>query len=478
MTAWPKPYSKGPGLDDLLFTTMDQLHFNSSWLGTLGVTRERVHCNYSYIGPAPAKPWTSSYPAIPLEGASVILSPQYNAIDTRCSASTNGSAPAEVSHIVLFYVPSPDLTEKLYVATGDKTGKWVGQPSDQKTGKQYSVATFVIDSLSQMNMFRSLPRSVRQAEAMGGIVFSGHHKVGLNSKPNMMAMASGSVKYEPTAALQPLVTGLYRQLGWKTVYLEDSLHWVGHALRSGAMEPGPWDMTYHDVWNYLGRSANHQSQINTIGDLLMAYKDVPSFIHCHLSEYIHDNLNMGKNYDADLVSMLTRLSAAGALEDTFFLLMGDHGYRQGGFAATKQGVIENNMPALLVIPPINFAKNHPDLYANLKGNAETLTSMFDIHQMLRQVIQPSQPPPLPAGARPGRARGGGVVSLLPPVWPRGLPPRPPRPQELLGGRGSAGLLQLPPGPRHPPGRAGGGRGQGRPPRHQHLPPAALGLPAA
>ena len=53
---------------------------------------------------------------------------------------------------------------------------------------------------------------------------------------------------------------------------------------------------------------------------------------------------MGKNYDADLLAMLTNLSDMVALKDTFFLLMGDLGYRQGKFAATTQGKIENNMP--------------------------------------------------------------------------------------------------------------------------------------
>ena len=75
-----------------------------------------------------------------------------------------------------------------------------------------------------------------------------------------------------------------------------------------------------------------------------------------------------------------------ALEDTFFLLMGDHGYRQGKFAATTQGKIKNNMAGLIVIPPVNFARDLPHLYANLKANTDKLTSMFDIHRMLRQVL--------------------------------------------------------------------------------------------
>ena len=44
------------------------------------------------------------------------------------------------------------------------------------------------------------------------------------------------------------------------------------------------------------------------------------------------------------------------------------------------------MPGLIVIPPINFARDYPHLHANLKANTNKLTSMFDIHHMLRQVL--------------------------------------------------------------------------------------------
>ena len=64
---------------------------------------------------------------------------------------------------------------------------------------------------------------------------------------------------------------------------------------------------------------------------------------------------MGKNYDADLAAMLTNLSNDKALDNTFLILMGDHGYRTKGFASLPQGNIENNMPVLLIIPPKDHA---------------------------------------------------------------------------------------------------------------------------
>ena len=282
------------------------------------------------------------------------------------------------------YVPSPNTTERLYIKTGNITGRWVAR-TREKAEKQYSIATVVIDSLSQMNLHRSLPRSVAKAEAMGGILFSGFHRVGEDSKANMLAMTTGSSKNKKGRPMQPLIQGLYHNLGWKTVYFHDIIN-AWRSLRSEGMSHDPWDLTYHNVWDYLKGSHNHQSQLLNVWDLLLAYKDIPSYIHTHITEYVHDNLNMGKNHDADLVALLNDLSAKGALEETFFLLMGDHGFRQGRFPSTNQGTIENNMPGLIIIPPANFAKDHPNLHANMRANADMLTSMFDIHHMLRQVL--------------------------------------------------------------------------------------------
>ena len=47
---WPPPYDKKAGIEDLLFVTMDTLHFNTTWLERLKMNRKDIACNYSYIG--------------------------------------------------------------------------------------------------------------------------------------------------------------------------------------------------------------------------------------------------------------------------------------------------------------------------------------------------------------------------------------------------------------------------------------------
>ena len=116
------------------------------------------------------------------------------------------------------------------------------------------------------------------------------------------------------------------------------------------------------------------------------YRDRPTFAHVHLTEYTHNDLNGAKSYDWDLALKLRMMAQSGALDDTFLVLMGDHGFRFGGFSKTSQGNVENNMPLLLVMPPKSLEEEQPDMVRNLRHNSEVLTSHWDLHQTLRHLL--------------------------------------------------------------------------------------------
>ena len=134
----------------------------------------------------------------------------------------------------------------------------------------------------------------------------------------------------------------------------------------------------------LKKNANHSSPVLFARDFIKAYSHRPTFLHIHLSEFTHDgSVNPGRNYDPQLVEMLEEVSAADALKDTFFVFMGDHGFRFAPFSKTKQGNTENNMPALVVIPPKSLDEA---MVANLQKNTRVLTSHYDMHHTLRHLL--------------------------------------------------------------------------------------------
>ena len=62
-------------------------------------------------------------------------------------------------------------------------------------------------------------------------------------------------------------------------------------------------------------------------------------------------------FDISQDSLLT----SGALDQTFLLLMGDHGFRMDfSWGGTDQGKTEATMPALAVLAPQQFRNQYPD----------------------------------------------------------------------------------------------------------------------
>ena len=241
-----------------------------------------------------------------------------------------------------------------------------------------------------------------------------------NSYPNVMALLSGE-----TGGWPPNKTGLYyldqeRQtiiptiatnLGYVTLLLEDLAVYGTFAKKNilGFTRP-PTDIYYRapfmamleedfgllrnrlvgkaDCYACLQEQPVHVPELRVVEDFISMYSAVPTFAHVHLNEYTHNDLNMGKLYDPDLRQMMERLVERGALDNTFFLLMGDHGFQRAEdpFVLTRQGAVENDLPALYILPPVNFRARHGEMYQHLRKNTAKLTSFFDINQMLRQIL--------------------------------------------------------------------------------------------
>ena len=287
---------------------------------------------------------------------------------------------------------------------------------------QYSIVTFIIDAMSQQNLIRSLPLTKSLLDSLGGFLFTGQNKVLHNSYPNVMALLSGETGgddwgqdrdgvYFLDIERQPLLQTMYRDQGYITLQLED-LQVYGTLTRKRELgfKTPPADIYYRapflamleeefglmrnrlvgkaDCYACLQEQLVHVPELRVVEDFISMYSAVPTFAHIHLNEYTHNDLNMGKLYDTDLSQMMARLAASGALNNTFFLLMGDHGFQRAEdpFVLTQQGAAENDLPALYLLPPVDFRTRHREMYQNLRTNSLRLTSFFDINQMLRQLL--------------------------------------------------------------------------------------------
>ena len=404
----------------LLYTRKDMLYLNTTAMQLLGYDRSSIRCGYRYIQLLDSDTYKFLEEAI-LSGESVELSKNFTSVWARCILTSYGwldsllSLPesllqwmgVEIYHNILLYVPK---IKNIKVEGSDP--------------EKYSIVTFIIDGLSQLNLIRSLPLTRSYLDTAGGLLFQGQHKVGHNSYPNVMALLSGETGgswpaewpnrtgiYYLDDHRQPLIPRLYQDNGYVTMFLED-LQLYGCFNREGKIGfRNPPAMVYYraafwamikEEWGFLRNrlvgkygayaclqeQLLHLPQLQVLQDFIDTYSDTPTFAHLHLTEYLHNDLNMAKLYDKELRDMLHHLVTAGTVNNTFFMILGDHGFQRAEdpFILTEQGRVENNMPALYILPPAKFKERHGELHANLVKNTQKLTSFYDINQMLRDIL--------------------------------------------------------------------------------------------
>ena len=402
----------------LLYTSYDQLLLNTTALNTTGYSRSALACGYRYIQLVDADTY-KFLPEQTMSGDRVHLSPEYNGVWARCYlkhwALLDWLLPeialsflgVQIYHNILIYVP-----------------RFPVQPGASVQSTKYNVIILVIDALSQMNFKRSFPRTWKVMRTLNGIMFESHNRVGANSYPNIMALLSGETggvwpqdmpnrtdMYYIDQERQPLLSYVFRDNGYITMQMEDVQN-MGDFNRKGVVgfKQPPADIYYRgafwaivkanfallrnrligssDCFACLQEKMQHKFQLPAIHDFIETYKDVPNFAFIHLAEYLHNDLNMAKYYDQDMANMIKSLHNSSALKNTFFMLMGDHGFQRSDppFIFTKQGKTEIDMPAFYLVPPEDFSIKHPTKYKNLIENSKVLTTFFDINQMMRDIL--------------------------------------------------------------------------------------------
>lgn len=103
-------------------------------------------------------------------------------------------------------------------------------------------------------------------------------------------------------------------------------------------------------------------------------------------ELSHDSINLVRVIDDDLFAWLKSLKASGTLDNTVFILMSDHGNRFAEIRNTLQGKIEERLPFFSFVFPQKFKQTFPTQYKNFVNNIEQLTTPFDIHETLEDIL--------------------------------------------------------------------------------------------
>lgn len=262
-----------------------------------------------------------------------------------------------------------------------------------------------------------MPKTFRfLREELGAVDLSGYLKVGDNTDPNLMAVLMGltpqefakhrcrprkNAKYDDC----PLIWKNFSQAGYVTAFAEDS-PWMGifHYNQVGYVkEPTdyynrPYFQVSEKYISHNGRYGSSNGKLcqggtpstSVIHDYSLAVaealRDVPYFSLYWTAALTHDYLKMAAMADTPSLKYLKEFRDRGYVQDTVLFFISDHGLRWGNFRSTYAGMLEERMPFLMAVFPPWFKEEYPDVWRNLKTNTKRLTSTFDLHATLFDVL--------------------------------------------------------------------------------------------
>ncbi|XP_069698059.1 uncharacterized protein [Periplaneta americana] len=286
------------------------------------------------------------------------------------------------------------------------------------TGQRERVSVLVVgmDSVSRLNFHRQLPRTLKILQNMKAIELLGYNKVADNTFPNLIPVLSGLSAKELKNVCWPNNNAVFDECNWvwknfsaagyRTAFGEDASN-IGlfiYARRGFKKQPTdyysrPYLMQSEDDIGFnkkLGAKLCIGSQMS-LSVLLqyiskfaitMASKDFFGFFWGAC--LTHDYLNFPSLGDGTYEQFLYNLIETGSLNRTVLIFMSDHGIRWGSIRETYQGRLEERLPFVFFIFPEWFRNKYPTATANLRRNTQRLTTPFDIHETLLDILNLDQ----------------------------------------------------------------------------------------
>ncbi|XP_037297818.1 uncharacterized protein LOC115448259 [Manduca sexta] len=277
---------------------------------------------------------------------------------------------------------------------------------------RYNVLIMGIDAVSRLNFYRTMPKTLNYLKKKGAIEFLGYNKVGDNTFPNLTPMLLG-IKYTdlkntcwPNSRASfdhcPFIWNWYKDVGYYTAFGEDNAGLGIFNYGKLGFTGTPTDYYIHTFMYESELHVGNQKDFNTyicIGDKYL-YKVLLDYIEGLTVELksdnffgffweatmTHDYLHYPKIMDDDYEIFLENLDNNKYLDQTILILLSDHGIRWGDIRFTKQGRLEERLPLFHILLPPSFRETYSLAYNNMKTNRRRLTTPFDVHATLLDLI--------------------------------------------------------------------------------------------
>ncbi|XP_049884441.1 uncharacterized protein LOC126379668 [Pectinophora gossypiella] len=312
-----------------------------------------------------------------------VVSLETEALVVNCIQQSNGKTTFtyEDSYLIFKMVERPKIVEK----------KW-------------NVLVFGLDTMSRARAYYSLPKTVELLAEEDWLDYHGYNKVNDKSFPNLMAVLSGiqqsklsQYKASMEKCQNSMIWTKYKEAGYVTAFAADSAH--AHVINShkNRYSKPPTDhytkYFYHTGEYYSGNILCVQSRpgarhmFNYMGDFVEAYRNDNFFGFFWSMTYTHDDGSIPGLIDEKLTRIFRRIRRSGAYNNTFIFFFSDHGIGYGEMRLHKDAYYQDRLPMLFIWTPPTFKDNYADEFSNLMTNQYRLTTPYDLHETLLDIIK-------------------------------------------------------------------------------------------
>lgn len=298
-----------------------------------------------------------------------------------------------IFHDVLFFVPPPKP-----------------ESESPPVHSKLSVMIMGVDSISHMHYLRYLHQVADFIERLPHTEFWGYNRVGHNTYPNLVPLLSGNTSDDLEDKCYRYYTNYdhchflwddFKAAGYETVFAEDTDMYALFVYLKGGFKKQPTDYYFRSLlreaevnslyrteldFRCTGGRLYEQQYYEFIYKLLPHMRQRPFFSFLWKMQGIHDHFNFARLVDSDFLNMFRKIQEQGIMDHTLILFMSDHGIRFEGFAKTYLGQREMSQPLLIAIYPEWMVQRYPLAMKNLKNNARSLITTFDLHETLKDIL--------------------------------------------------------------------------------------------
>ncbi|KAL7637228.1 UNVERIFIED_CONTAM: hypothetical protein RMT77_011940 [Armadillidium vulgare] len=275
-----------------------------------------------------------------------------------------------------------------------------------------------LDSVSRLNMQRYMPLTFSYLKEIGAIDLKGYNKNFDNTLPNLVAILTGTdatqeIYKESLKRFDGYFDGLpfiwknYSDAGYTTLYGEDCSSLGTFSYNKKGFKNPPTDYYFRPYIkaseDILGSSkgftwisgcifcAGKKLLLQHILDYAETVatsfgKSEPYFSFLWSTSLTHDRLSYTGLVDKPVLKFLKRMHENAFFDNTILLLISDHGIRFGGIRETYIGKKEESLPISFILVPKWFKEKHSKAYENLLYNQNKLTTTFDLHETLKDIL--------------------------------------------------------------------------------------------